>query len=303
MKNKVKSKILFCWLFIVSTHTTFSQIKDSIPFQNRKNAISIIVPSAFVATSTALYFAWYKDYGTGKFHFFNDSKEWLQMDKVGHATSTYQGHRFINSWFKWAGFRSKQSAIYSGVLSLGFLSTVEVMDGFSDGWGFSNTDMIANVAGISLFSFQEYFFERQFLQLKYSYHTDNNYKIRPNLLGSNIAERLIKDYNGQTYWLSVNTQIFSKKLPKWLCLSLGYGANGMVGADDNIFMRKGVEYNYSHLQRYRQYYFSFDLDLTQINTKKKWLNTLLHSLSFIKIPFPAIEINRPQGFLIKPFYF
>lgn len=303
MKNKVKSKILFCWLFIVSTHTTFSQIKDSIPFQNRKNAISIIVPSAFVATSTALYFAWYKDYGTGKFHFFNDSKEWLQMDKVGHATSTYQGQRFINSWFKWAGFRSKQSAIYSGVLSLGFLSTVEVMDGFSDGWGFSNTDMIANVAGISLFSFQEYFFERQFLQLKYSYHTDNNYKIRPNLLGSNIAERLIKDYNGQTYWLSVNTQIFSKKLPKWLCLSLGYGANGMVGADDNIFMRKGVEYNYSHLQRYRQYYFSFDIDLTQINTKKKWLNTLLHSLSFIKIPFPAIEINRPQGFLIKPFYF
>lgn len=303
MKNKVKSKILFCCLFIVSTHTTFSQIKDSITFQNRKKAISIIVPSSFVAASTALYSAWYKDYGTGKFHFFNDSKEWLQMDKVGHATSTYQGQRFINSWFKWAGFRSKQSAIYSGVLSLGFLSTVEVMDGFSDGWGFSNTDMIANVAGISLFSFQEYFFERQFLQLKYSYHTDNNYKIRPNLLGSNIAERLIKDYNGQTYWLSVNTQIFSKKLPKWLCLSLGYGANGMVGADDNIFMRKGAEYNYSHLQRYRQYYFSFDLDLTQINTKKKWLNTLLHSLSFIKIPFPAIEINRPQGFLIKPFYF
>ena len=303
MKNKVKSNILFWFLFIVSTHTTFSQIKDSILLQNRKKAISIVVPSAFVATSTALYFTWYKDYGTGKFHFFNDNKEWLQMDKVGHATSTYQGQRYIDSWFKWAGFSSKESVIYSGALSLGFLSTVEVMDGFSGGWGFSNTDMIANVAGISLFSLQEYFFERQFLQLKYSYHTDNNYKIRPNLLGSNILERLIKDYNGQTYWLSVNTQIFSKKLPKWLCLSLEYGANGMVGADDNIFMRDGIEYNYSHLQRYRQYYFSFDVDLTQINTKKKWLNTLLHSVSFIKIPFPTIEINKPQGFVIKPFYF
>jgi len=303
MKNKAKSKILFCCLFIVSTHTTFSQIKDSIQLKNRKKAISILVPSAFVATSTALYFAWYKDYGTGKFHFFNDSKEWLQMDKVGHAASTYQGQRYINSWFKWAGFSSKQSVIYSSVLSLGFLSTVEVMDGFSDGWGFSNTDMIANVAGISLFSLQEYFFERQFLQLKYSYHTDNNYKIRPNLLGSNIAERFIKDYNGQTYWLSINTQIFSKKLPKWLCLSLGYGANGMVGADDNLFMREGIEYNYSNLQRYRQYYFSFDVDLTQINAKKKWINTLLHTVSFIKIPFPTIEINKPQGFVIKPFYF
>ncbi|MEI6523299.1 MAG: DUF2279 domain-containing protein [Bacteroidota bacterium] len=303
MKNKAKSKILFCCLFIVSTHTTFSQIKDSIQLKNRKKAISILVPSAFAATSTALYFAWYKDYGTGKFHFFNDSKEWLQMDKVGHATSTYQGQRYTNSWFKWAGFSSKQSVIYSSVLSLGFLSTVEVMDGFSDGWGFSNTDMIANVAGISLFSLQEYFFERQFLQLKYSYHTDNNYKIRPNLLGSNIAERFIKDYNGQTYWLSINTQIFSKKLPKWLCLSLGYGANGMVGADDNIFMREGIEYNYSNLQRYRQYYFSFDVDLTQINAKKKWINTLLHTVSFIKIPFPTIEINKPQGFVIKPFYF
>ena len=297
-------KYFFFFLLINAYLFSYAQNQDSISVINkRKNAISIVVPSVFVVTSTALYFAWYKDYGTGKFHFFNDSKEWLQMDKAGHATSTYQAQRFTNNWFKWAGFNSKKSAIYSGILSLGFLSTVEVMDGFSGGWGFSNTDMIANVSGVSLFSIQEYFFERQFIQLKYSYHTDNNYKIRPNLLGSNIFERVIKDYNGQTYWLSINSQMFSKKLPKWLCLSLGYGANGMVGADDNIFLRNGIDYDYSSLQRYRQYYLSFDLDLTQINTKKKWLNTIIHTVSFLKIPFPTLEFNKNNGVLFKPFYF
>ena len=297
----------WCFLFLLLVnvnHFIYAQNKDSLSvISKRKSAISIVVPSAFLVTSAALYFAWYKDYSSGKFHFFNDSKEWLQMDKVGHGTSTYQAQRFTNSWFKWAGYNSKKASIYSGVLSLGFLTSVELMDGFSGGWGFSGSDMIANVSGVSLFSVQEYFFERQFIQLKYSYHTDNYYKIRPNLLGSNILERVIKDYNGQTYWLSINSQVFSKKLPKWFCLSLGYGANGMVGADDNIFFRNGIEYDYSNLQRYRQYYLSLDLDLTQIKTKKKWLNTIIHTVSFLKIPFPTLEFNKNNGVLFKPFYF
>ena len=34
-------------------------------------------------------------------------------------------------------------------------STIEVMDGFSEGWGFSLTDMSANVAGLSCFIFNK----------------------------------------------------------------------------------------------------------------------------------------------------
>jgi hypothetical protein len=41
---------------------------------------------------------------------------------------------------------------------------------------------------------------------------------RPNVLGSSLAEQILKDYNGQTYWLSVNLHSFYKgsKIPNGL---------------------------------------------------------------------------------------
>jgi hypothetical protein len=41
---------------------------------------------------------------------------------------------------------------------------------------------------------------------------------------------MLKDYNGQTYWLSVNLHIPSPKAQKtqWLNLAIGYGADGMI---------------------------------------------------------------------------
>jgi hypothetical protein len=61
---------------------------------------------------------------------------------------------------------------------------------------------------------------------KFSFHT-TQYQYRPNVLGSSLAEQMLKDYNGQTYWLSVNLHSFYKgsKIPKWLNLAIGYGAN------------------------------------------------------------------------------
>jgi len=42
---------------------------------------------------------------------------------------------------------------------------------------------------------------------------------------------------------------------------------------------------------YRQFYISFDLDLTKIETKSKFLKTLFTAINFIKIPAPAIEFT------------
>jgi hypothetical protein len=58
-----------------------------------------------------------------------------------------------------------------------------------------------------------------------------------NVLGSSLAEQMLKDYNGQTYWLSVNLHSFYKN-PKWLNLAIGYGANGMLtgnGENNGLF--------------------------------------------------------------------
>jgi hypothetical protein len=86
----------------------------------------------------------------------------------------------------------------------------------------------------------ELLWKEQRITPKFSFHTTQYAQYRPNVLGSSLAEQMLKDYNGQTYWLSVNLHSFYKgsKIPKWLNLAIGYGANGMLtgnGENNGLF--------------------------------------------------------------------
>src|SRR5690606_4046437 len=108
--------------------------------------------------------------------------------------------------------------------------------------------------------------------LKFSFHTTPYASRRPNVLGSNLPEQILKDYNGQTYWLSMNLHSFFKgsKIPNWLNVAVGYGAEGMItGQDDLVNMIFLPE-----KARFRQFYLSFDMDLTKIKTNSHFLKTL-----------------------------
>jgi hypothetical protein len=268
------------------------------PNHKRIRALAYSEAGVYLTGNFGLYQLWYKDYGTGKFHFFNDNKEWLYMDKIGHAAVAhilgYNGYK----WLRWGGLDERRSIIYGGSLGFVFLTSVEIMDGFSKGWGFSWGDVLANTAGTSLFMLQQAFLKDNPIQLKYSYHSSALSAVRPELLGSNLQERLLKDYNGQTLWMSVNLRSVSKceAIPKWLCLAVGYSINGFVGAEDNLFKRDGVQYDYSHIRRYNQYFLSLDVDLTKIQTKRPWLNSLIHTFGLLKFPFPALEFNPVERF-------
>ena len=80
-----------------------------------------------------------------------------------------------------------------------FRSTIiEVLDGFSYGWGASSGDLIANTTG-SLFAIgQALKWNEQRIQLKYSYKPSEWADMNPEKLGNNHLERALKDYNGQT---------------------------------------------------------------------------------------------------------
>jgi hypothetical protein len=75
-------------------------------------------------------------------------------------------------------------------------------------------DIIANASGTALFVSQELLWKEQRITPKF--HTTQYAQYRPNVLGSSLAEQMLKDYNGQTYWLSVNLHSFYKgsKIPK-----------------------------------------------------------------------------------------
>lgn len=285
----------FVILLMIQCSSARSQNDSLKKLKQRK--IGLLAGSAALTTGSLIYLnqVWYSQYSSGKFHYFDDSEEWLGMDKCGHIASNFQISRLMMDAFQWAGFSKKKTLLIGGTMGFAYMTAVEIMDGYSTGWGFSWADMGSNALGAGLAIAQEAAWNEQRVNLKFSFHQSSLSKHNPNLLGSKLSEEILKDYNGQTYWLSVSPFSFIKsdrKLPRWLALSFGYGADGMLGADYNNFLVMDEEGNVASFDRVRQYYISFDVDLTKIPTKSKALKAIFKTLNIIKIPAPALEISK-----------
>ena len=274
---------------------------------NVKRLKTVVATEAIVysATMVGLSQLWYKDQSSSNFHFFNDNDEWLYMDKVGHTMTSYYVGKVGYSALHWSGVNEKKSIWYGGTLGLIFLSSVEVFDGFSNGYGFSTGDMAANAFGSGLFIGQQLGWKEQRILLKYSFYPTDYAAKRPNILGENFLQQSLKDYNGQTYWLSVNVASFlneESKFPKWLNVAFGYGADGMLGGRNNEFISNNEYFNYSNIKRQKQFYLSLDVDLTRIKTKNQLLAGFLNTFGFIKFPFPALMLEESGAFKLLPIH-
>lgn len=256
---------------------------------NRRNTVFISETVLATATIIGLNQLWYKNYPKSQFHFINDNSEWLQMDKAGHVFSAYHLGNSSKDALNWSGMNKKNQLIYGATFGFVFLSAVEVLDGYSKEWGASTGDIIANATGTAMVISQELLWNEQRIVPKFSFHTTKYALIRPNLLGSNWNEQILKDYNGQTYWLSANLHSFFKKskIPVWLNFALGYGAEGMISG--NVAF-SDVNLSFSE-KRQRQLYLSFDVDLKKIRTKSHFLKTIFSVFNTIKIPAPSVELR------------
>lgn len=259
---------------------------------------------------------WYKQYPRGRFQFFNDWKEWNQMDKAGHLFTGYFESLWAYKGARWTGM-SESDAIWVGSgIGLLLQTSVEVLDGFSSNWGFSVPDMAFNVLGTGAFFTQQKVWGEQRIAFKVS-GTKRQYSTEPilsvngefsttlemradDLFGSTIFETFLKDYNAQTVWASVNISSFLKsesQFPKWLNIAFGYGSENMFGGFGNRWSENDVRYllESSAFPRYRQYYISPDIDFTRIPTRKPFVKTLLTMLNIFKFPAPALEFNGEDG--------
>ena len=292
-------------LFVLLPLTAFSQSKldafltpsDSL---NRPRLNTIVLSEASIGAITLLGLnqLWYADFERSKFHTINDNSAWLQMDKLGHVFTSYQLGKYGSHLLNWSGVSERDQLFYGATLGFSFLTAVEVLDGYSKEWGFSWGDILANGSGTGLYIGQELLWKEQRIALKYSFHQTKYAKQRPDKLGETYLEQTLKDYNGQTYWLSANLHSFFKesKIPKWLNVAVGYGAEGMLTGTkdvDNQVLTSN--------ERYRQYYLSFDLNLSKISTNSKLLRSILDVFNMIKIPFPTLEFNK-KGTVFHLFY-
>jgi hypothetical protein len=261
------------------------------------------IATGLLAT-TGLYYLWYRKHPRSSFHFFNDNAEWLQMDKVGHATTAYTISAVQYDLMRWSGLRNGSSIAIGAATGLGYMSIIEVLDGFSSAWGFSKGDMLANIIGTALFAAQQVGWQQQRVSLEFSFHFSMYPKYYPEELGSNWISRILKDYNGQTYWLSFHVKDFlanHSDFPAWLTLSLGYGAEGMVGARSNPAEIDGRLVPY--YPRYRQFYLAPGLDLLHVPSKSSLFQTAAYLTRFVEWPAPALEWNELHGWRFHPLYF
>lgn len=293
--------LLITFLISFSTfaqHDSLSLWQPAKEF-NKKRAIGVGTLEAVGAAGTLsfLSYAWYSDYNTSSFRLFNDFDEWRGMDKIGHAFSAFYVADYMHQTLRWAGVKQNKSILISGLSSYAYFTAIEIMDGFSAGWGFSVPDVVMNTTGVLGFALQNTIDPDKNVQMKFGFIPSEYRKYRPELLGRNDFEAGIKDYNGQGYWLSFNLAHFtgSKKIPSYLNLAIGYGAGGMLGGSNNPLFNKNGD-ALPVYERYSRILLSGDIQWTKIKTNNKYMRLFLKALSCYKLPFPALEYNTKNQF-------
>src|SRR5680860_772232 len=131
--------LLFLSLLVYSTKAQDNNVKsDSIQI-NRKYFYKSVVLGAtyYVGSMFILKKTWYNDRKVIPFHFYNDNKAYLQVDKFGHAfgayIQSYVGYQILTN----AGITKTNALIYGGTCGIFLQTPIEIMDGIHEGWGFS----------------------------------------------------------------------------------------------------------------------------------------------------------------------
>ncbi len=289
----ILNMILSFFLIKVSIAQTYSNLKlfntytlknlDSIEYLslNEKKIdykkLSLITGS-IILTATAIqiyqYNSWWKDWRQ-PFHFQEDLVYGKSVDKIGHAWGAAFTSFIISRSYEWCGINRKNSIWIGAIGGSIFQLLVEFQDGFSQ-WGFDRVDAACDILGGFYPVAQYYFPIFQNLEIKASYS--------PRKLGKpggipGQKHTIIDDYEGQTFWLSLNTSKFYPEKLKFLTflnLAIGYS----VRNTDNISKQYGV------------WLLSLDLDFKKIIPQTSYfLINLSEGLNYFKFPMPTVQFS------------
>ncbi len=311
---------------VISTSVKFLSLEPAPAFDKRRFWASAGTGAAlYTSASIAMWNAWYRNYPVTGFHTFNDMKEWRGMDKAGHLHAAYNQSNYTFQGALWTGMNRRKALWAAAGVAFGIQATIEIMDGFSEQWGFSVGDMAFNTFGIGLFVAQEMAWQEQRILMKVS-STQPNYPTGPiysvdggqqsslkeradELYGTGLTETFLKDYNAMTVWASFNLSSFmgneNSKFPRWLNLALGVGAGNIYGGFENRWTDgEGIQFalDRATYPRYQQYYLAPDIDLSRIPTRHRWLKVTLGVLNWIKVPSPALEFSTNGKTVFHLFY-
>lgn len=287
-------------LFLLASHTLFGATENSSEdsLSQRKTLLLLGGGLGYTAGMAGLYHAWYREQNSGSFYFFNDNAEWKQMDKFGHSYTAFHLSHALYHGLTWSGYSEKSALRAASITSFAMMLPIEIFDGFSEAYGFSWGDVLANGIGSGLFFAQMHYWNDIRINPKFSFSRSQYAPLRPSLLGNGWQEEWLKDYNGQTYWFSFHPLGLTGAKPPlpWLNLSLGYSAYNMIFARDAQNIAAG-------LQPGRQFLLSLDIDFRKIPTEKLWLRKVFYMINHLKVPAPSLEWRPGQGIRGHGLYF
>jgi Predicted periplasmic lipoprotein (DUF2279) len=230
---------------------------------------------------------WYKDETTG-FHtldFNKDMKKWQYMDKMGHFTTSFFVSDLTSKLYRWSGISGTSSVWYGALTGWLWMLQIEISDGFMKNWGFSWGDLLANTIGSGYFVLQQFNYELLGgITPKFSYKVstakkNGDYVIPP--------ESFIQDYEGMTFWLTVNIHHYipekwKEGYPEWLAplgIAFGYSAKDLAG---NLWTGK------------KEFFIGMDIDIRKIPILDDWglFRFIKSELNFIRLPLPTIRISQ-----------
>jgi hypothetical protein len=171
-------------------------------------------------------------------------------DKAGHAYFTYTGARLLTRGFEALG-NDPGRALRLGVwTSLGVMTGVEVVDGFSRKFRFSAEDAVANAAG-AVFAVLEERFPRldALVDFRLSYRRSDDAR----RVGDSDP---LADYSGQTFLLAFKAdgvpRLREVPVARYLELQVGYNTRGYepndgVKVDPHRRISYGIGINLSRL--------------------------------------------------------
>jgi len=239
-----------------------------------------------------------------EFKILEDGQYALYADKAGHVFGGYFMSYMYTELFSSTGISWELSNILGATIGLTYQTYVEVLDGYGSNFGFSPSDMYANIFGAGFFLAQHYVpflqnFTPKFMYIPADAH--GQMKRQPHFA-------FIDDYSSHTLWMSVNVhnllpEDYNQYWPKWLQLSFGYAVRNLCDPlDPNSDCSKSfpaTETVYGD----RKFVIALDYNLVEIipevGAPFDWF---VQSLNYIKLPSPAIEFGEQTKFmLIYPF--
>lgn len=214
-------------------------------------------------------------------------------DKCGHTYTGYVSSTVCGDLLMECGFDYTTSTWLGAAMGLGYMTYVEVQDGYGANWGFSPSDALSNTLGSAIYVARNLSPFAQNFMPRWSYMPAKVVGDPPTN-GREVS--VLDDYNATVFWLACNVHnllpegTIKQAWPDWLMLSVGYGIrNYEVYPNQPDGTRSPFP-----LPMKRRFLIGLDYNWVKILPEARsarFLNYLRQGLNYVRLPGPTLEFG------------